>query len=91
MNSPYLKRRNNEMMKTFLEATTDSVPEGMIMIDAEGVIVKTNRMLQRIVHAQEKDLVGKKLRRFYESNIQTSSLNEFRHRPSRVAIEGLRA
>lgn len=63
------KVQKNEMMKTFLEATTDTISDGLVMIDEDGYIVRTNRMLHRIVQLSEEQLVGKKVNEVFTNRV----------------------
>ncbi|WP_340084247.1 sigma-54-dependent Fis family transcriptional regulator [Siminovitchia sp. FSL H7-0308] len=53
------KSRGNEVKNRLLEVTTDTFAEGMIIIDTYGKIIKTNRVLQRIIQKKEHELLGK--------------------------------
>ncbi|KXG42998.1 sigma-54-dependent Fis family transcriptional regulator [Tepidibacillus infernus] len=53
------KTQKNKMMKSLLEATTDTLSDGMLIIDRNGVIIKTNRKLHEIVGLREEYLLGK--------------------------------
>ncbi|RWR12218.1 sigma-54-dependent Fis family transcriptional regulator [Siminovitchia fortis] len=53
------KTRGNAVMKSLLEATTDTLSEGMIIIDTAGKILKTNEILHRIIGKKEHELAGR--------------------------------
>lgn len=63
------KTKGNEVMKSLLEATTDTLSEGMIIIDAFGKIIKTNQILHRIIKKEENELIGKHITDIFESRI----------------------
>lgn len=63
------KTRGNAVMKSLLEATTDTLSEGMIIIDTAGEILKTNEILHRIIGNKELDLVGKSIREVFDNQV----------------------
>ncbi len=61
------KTRGNAVMKSLLEATTDTLSEGMIIIDTAGKILKTNEILHRIICKKEHQLVGKDINEIFDN------------------------
>ncbi|MBS4208221.1 sigma-54-dependent Fis family transcriptional regulator [Bacillus sp. FJAT-50079] len=59
--------KENEIMTSLLEATTDAFAEGMIIIDMEGIILKTNRILHRMMKQGKNGFVGKKIDEVFEN------------------------
>ncbi|RST74398.1 sigma-54-dependent Fis family transcriptional regulator [Siminovitchia acidinfaciens] len=63
------KTRGNAVMKSLLEATTDTLSEGMIIVDTAGEILKTNEILHRIIGKKEHELVGKNIREIFDNEL----------------------
>ncbi|GIN22188.1 sigma-54-dependent Fis family transcriptional regulator [Siminovitchia fordii] len=61
------KTRGNAVMKSLLEATTDTLSEGMIIIDTAGKILKTNEILHRIIDKKEHELAGKDISEVFDN------------------------
>ncbi len=61
------KTRGNAVMKSLLEATTDTLSEGMIIIDTVGKILKTNEILHRIIDKKEHELAGKDISEVFDN------------------------
>ncbi len=53
------KSEKNELMQRYLEATTNTLKDGLLIMDKSGQIVKINDALQQITGMDEKDLTGK--------------------------------
>ncbi|MBB5323513.1 transcriptional regulator of acetoin/glycerol metabolism [Anoxybacillus tepidamans] len=55
----------NIMMQRFLEATTNNMKEGILIIDTEGKIIKANDQLKKLLCLGQTQLEGKKIDEFF--------------------------
>lgn len=55
----------NIMMQRFLEATTNNMKEGILIIDTEGKIIKANDQLKKFLCLGQSQLEGKKIDEFF--------------------------
>ncbi|MFD1706991.1 sigma-54-dependent Fis family transcriptional regulator [Siminovitchia sediminis] len=63
------KTRRHAMMKSLLEATTDTFSEGMIIVDMAGNILKTNEVLHQIIGKKEEELLGLEIQEVFKNKI----------------------
>jgi PAS domain S-box-containing protein len=63
------KSKKNEMMKRYLEATTNTLTDGLLIIDKNGRIVKINGALQKIAGMNEEEMTGKMVASIFQNRI----------------------
>jgi sigma-54 dependent transcriptional regulator, acetoin dehydrogenase operon transcriptional activator AcoR len=61
------KSKHNEMMKSILEATTNTLATGMIIVNNQGEIIKVNKAFTSILNVKE-DVTGKTINEIFESD-----------------------
>ncbi|PLT29881.1 sigma-54-dependent Fis family transcriptional regulator [Peribacillus deserti] len=57
----------NELMKSYLEETTNTLSDGIIITNEQGIIIKTNRMLQSILQMLPTEIEGKNIMHIFEN------------------------
>jgi len=55
------KTRKNEVMQSYLEATVNTLTEGVLIANTAGNVIKANKMLMDIVQLNEEQVIGQKL------------------------------
>ena len=63
------KIRRNELMKSYLEATMDSLTSGIILVNQQGDIIQANKTLQDMIQLKEEDIVDKKIDHVFENQL----------------------
>ncbi|PLR79169.1 sigma-54-dependent Fis family transcriptional regulator [Bacillus sp. V3-13] len=61
------KIEKNELMKSYLEEMTNTLSDGIIIINEKGTIIKTNKMLQKMLHILPNEIEGVKLANVFEN------------------------
>lgn len=61
------KTEKNEQMMSYLEETTNTLNDGIIVLNEKGQIIKTNRILQQVLHMPSSDIEGKEITSVMES------------------------
>ncbi|MEQ6388155.1 sigma-54-dependent Fis family transcriptional regulator [Bacillaceae bacterium S4-13-58] len=60
---------NLELMKGYLEATTNTLSSGIIIIDNQGHIIKTNDKLLQIIDKKESNMIGKEVKQVFSNKL----------------------
>ncbi|PLR80177.1 sigma-54-dependent Fis family transcriptional regulator [Bacillus canaveralius] len=68
------KIEKNELMKSYLEETTNTLSDGIIIINEKGTIIKTNKTLQKMLHLHPDEIEGVKLTNVFENRTIESFL-----------------
>ncbi|MGG5252474.1 sigma-54-dependent Fis family transcriptional regulator [Neobacillus sp. SM06] len=61
------KTEKNEQMMSYLEETTNTLNDGIIVLNEKGQIIKTNRILQQILQIQANDMEGENITKILAS------------------------
>ncbi len=60
------KTQKNEIMQSYLEATINTLPEGVFIVTREGTIIRTNEMLLNTVGLDENNMLGRRMDQVFE-------------------------
>jgi sigma-54 dependent transcriptional regulator, acetoin dehydrogenase operon transcriptional activator AcoR len=71
------KNRRNEVMKSYLEVTMNSLTSGIILVNQQGDIIQANKTLQDMIQLSEEDLVGKKIAQVFTNQLFQTDLFMF--------------
>lgn len=69
------KTYKNEMMKSYLEATTNTLAEGVLITNQKGIVIKANRQFQKMVQLREQELEGTSLEDIFDIKTIKQFLN----------------
>jgi transcriptional regulator of acetoin/glycerol metabolism len=74
------KAKRNDLMKSYLEATMNALPSGIILVNQQGRIIQANKTLQDMLHLNERDLLEKQLYQVFHNKLflDTSILNSIK-------------
>ncbi|RFU66762.1 sigma-54-dependent Fis family transcriptional regulator [Peribacillus glennii] len=61
------KTEKNELMKSYLEETTNTLSDGIIIMNETGSIIKTNKTLQKMLGLLPGEIEGKKITEIFEN------------------------
>lgn len=61
------KTEKNELMKSYLEETTNTLNDGIIIMNEKGTIIKTNKMLERMLAILPNEMEGEKITDIFEN------------------------
>ncbi|MGG1399022.1 sigma-54-dependent Fis family transcriptional regulator [Bacillus salipaludis] len=68
------KTNRNELMMSYLEETTNTLSDGIIIINETGTVIKTNKILRQILNLSEKEIEGKRISTVIENKEMASFL-----------------
>jgi sigma-54 dependent transcriptional regulator, acetoin dehydrogenase operon transcriptional activator AcoR len=63
------KSKKNEIMQSYLEATINTLTEGVLIVTQEGSIIKTNEILLKMIKIDEQQIIGHKLNQVFGNEI----------------------
>jgi sigma-54 dependent transcriptional regulator, acetoin dehydrogenase operon transcriptional activator AcoR len=63
------KIRRNDLMKSYLEATMNSLTSGIILVNQQGDIIQANKTLQDMIQLNEEDIFDKKINQVFENKL----------------------
>lgn len=61
------KTEKNELMKSYLEETTNTLSDGILILNENGTIIKTNKTLQKMLSLLPGEMEGKKITQLFEN------------------------
>ncbi|XJZ29000.1 sigma-54-dependent Fis family transcriptional regulator [Bacillota bacterium Lsc_1132] len=61
------KTEKNEQMMSYLEETTNTLNDGIIVLNEKGQVIKTNRILQQVLQIQSNEMEGEKITSIIDS------------------------
>jgi PAS domain S-box-containing protein len=68
-NQLQLKEKNekNEIMQSYLEETTNTLSDGIIILNEQGTVIKTNKVLRNLLRLTPKEIEGEKITNIFEN------------------------
>lgn len=63
------KARRNDLMKSYLEATMNALPSGILLVNQQGRIIQANKTLQDMLQLNEEDLLEKQLYEVFHNSL----------------------
>lgn len=61
------KAQKNETMQSYLKATMNNLTDGVLIVNREGVIIKTNEVFLQMVKLSEEEVVGRRIDQFFDN------------------------
>ncbi|GAX91715.1 sigma-54-dependent Fis family transcriptional regulator [Effusibacillus lacus] len=83
------KSRKNEIMQSYLEATVNTLTEGVVIAAKDGKIIRTNDTLSRIVKLKPEQMEGQRIDQVFDNRVMsqiTSNAVTLTHREIRLRI-----
>lgn len=86
------KTRKNELMKSYLEATIDTLTSGILLVNQQGKIIQANQTLKTMIQMNEDELLDRSLEEiftnsFFLRDIRTQGV--VRDKDIRLKVKGL--
>jgi transcriptional regulator of acetoin/glycerol metabolism len=61
------KTEKNGLMMSYLEETTNTLSDGIIILNEKGFIIKANKIMQQLLHIPSSEIEGKRITRVIEN------------------------